>query len=628
LFDEVVPLGYAGSYVSFARQLRKAGLRPHCEACSGVSGRDTIEIDHPAGEEMQWDWFERRKAPWGGTAYVLLGTLPHSSRVRGVLAESLDQPHLIEGIDAVLRRYGGTPRIWRTDRLATVIVPGRRDVQPSFAPVAKHYGAIVEPCPPRRGNRKGAVESSVRYLCGRWWRTMTATSPEDAQRSLDTFCAGPGDVRTRATAGGPVTVAALAEAEPLLGLPAAPFPATVQVSRTVADNAAVPFRGNSYSVPPGLGGQVLGLSHRLGSSTVEIASPTGEVLVSHRLAPAGAGALVRTPAHRAELERVVLSAFTTARPCERKANRPPGESARAEAAKLLSGLGSEVVVDLAGYGERQHPRQHQCCPRGGPVSQSSTYQQLRGHLAALKLSAAAEALPAQLDHASKEKLGHTAFLERLLAIEVTAAGRRRQESLARFACLPAPWQLSDYDFDAQASVDRALVTELGTLRFLEDATNVLLIGPPGVGKTMLAVGFGHAAVAAGYRTYYTTATDLVARCHRAALEGRWATCMRFFAGPRLLIIDELGYLPMAGEAAAALFQVITQRYLKGSIVLTTNLGVPSWGRIFNDDPMVAAAMLDRLLHRSVVFNISGESYRMRTHRARADKLRAATGTTS
>ena len=161
------------------------------------------------------------------------------------------------------------------------------------------------------------------------------------------------------------------------------------------------------------------------------------------------------------------------------------------------------------------------------AAQASLYQTLKSHLTVLKLDACVEALPRVLDEAVAEDLTVTATLERLLAIEVDTALERCLVGRLRFACLPTPATLEDFDFDAQPGVDPQLINELGSCRYLETATNVLLIGPPGVGKTHLSVGLARQAATIGYRTYFTTAADLAARCHRAAIEGRWATTMRF-----------------------------------------------------------------------------------------------------
>ena len=350
LFVEVqaLPGGYDRVYQTFTRQIRDRQLRPHCEACAGSNGRAHADIEHPPGAEIQWDWLELGETPWGVKTAVLVGALSHSGKFRCWFSDSMDQPHLIIGIHQVLVRLGGTAKRWRVDRMATVIVPGTDRIQASFAPVAKHYGVGVDPCPPRHGNRKGVVEKAIDYITQSWWRTARIATLDEAQASLDRWCIEVADHRLRDSDTGSITVAQAAASELLLALPAAVFPVTVTLERTVANNALVAVWGNRYSTPPGFVGANVQVTHRHGSETIEI-GVGGRIIVEHRLAPAGAHRTIRLPEHGAALEKVVLAEFNTNRPCASKLNRPPSPMALAIAAQLGSAASDDPVIDLDIY---------------------------------------------------------------------------------------------------------------------------------------------------------------------------------------------------------------------------------------------------------------------------------------
>lgn len=244
---------------------------------------------------------------------------------------------------------------------------------------------------------------------------------------------------------------------------------------------------------------------------------------------------------------------------------------------------------------------------------SSPFEQLQAHMNSLGLKAAELRLEALLERATQSKPSYAEFLDAVLGCELEARRTRYLRARLQLAHLPFVKTFDQFDFAFQPSIDERQIRELRTLRFVHEASNVILLGPPGVGKTHLSVALAEAAIQSGFGAYFITAHDLVSDLGRAYREGRLDRRMRIYLAPRLLIIDEMGYLPLDDLGATIFFQLVSARYERGSIVLTSNKSYGDWGSIFGDT-IIATAILDRLLHHSTTINIRGESYRLKERR--------------
>ena len=554
----------------------------------------TVRFETPPGQQIQIDFGEKvvRIAGQPVKVYLMTAVLGYSRRLycRAFLAQRQDD--WLEGLDGAFRQFGGLTEQILCDNASPLVVSHDRQSgqvvwNPGFEAFCRDRGLTAKACRPRRARTKGKIERGVGYVKHNALAGRSFASFEELQRHLTRWMDEVADRRIHGTTKEqPAVRFDRDERQALRPLPSRPLAVrTRRLKRRVSADCFVDIDTTRYSVP-----------YRHVREVVEVVVKEEEVEIWLRgtcVAKHSRGhephALVRNPAHFEGLFRRV---------------------ADAQAPTVLPACGQPRVppaVDLCRAGGRRSPMNMLVDPH------DPQEDRVFAALKRLQLTHLRETLAAVLSEAAKEQWTYLEFLDQILRREVDAKQGKRIRMGMQIAHFPCIRTIEGFDFAFQPSADERMIRELSTGNFIAHGENMLIFGPPGVGKSHLAIGLGRKIVEQGHTVRFTTATALLATLGKAETEGGLSDQLTEYCKPRLLIIDELGYLPFERRAAHLFFQLVNRRYEKGSLLVTTNQRVSEWGIVFGDE-VLATAILDRLLHHSHTLLITGESYRLREKR--------------